>query len=110
MSGDRIERIRAAVESWRRGTISAPEAVARIGRIVAVRLADEDLPASIDPADPRLTLRLVTERERHGDGTETLELECGHKTTQLVPSPAPDVERLRCAQCINEIIDERRRK
>lgn len=107
---NRFGQIRAAVELWRSGKISAPEAIARVSRVVGVPLSAEPEPAMIEPDDPRLGLRLVTGRERHGDGSETLELECGHSTTQLVPSPLPDAERIRCVQCINALIDERRRK
>jgi len=109
LRSEKLDRIRTVVRDWKGGAISAPEAVARIARIVDVTLAD-DLPAMIEPDDPRLALRLVTGRERHGDGTETLALECGHSTTQLVASPAPDAERIRCVQCINALIEERRRK
>lgn len=103
---ERLERIRANVRDWKAGTISAPEAVARIARIVDVELVEE-LPASIEPTDPRLMPRRVVKREPAFHGGQYVYLDCGHVITQIVRD---DAERMRCAQCVNELIDERRRK
>ena len=106
---NRFAQIRAAVEDWKRGAINAPEAIARVSRVVGVKLSDDpiDRLALIDQNDPRLGMRAIIKRERDGEGAETITLECGHISTQLCP-PGPTVVRMRCPQCIHELIDEHR--
>jgi len=109
LRSEKLDRIRTVVREWKGGAISAPEAVARIARIVDVTLAD-DLPAMIEPDDPRLALRTVKTRVDVGDEMETVTLECGHVEVSRIMDPRPAAERRRCVQCVNELIEERRRK
>jgi hypothetical protein len=106
---NRFSQIRTAVEDWKRGAINAPEAIARVSRVVGVKLNDDpiDRLALIDPNDPRLGLRAIVARAADPDmpPSEKLTLECGHVLTQ--PKTPDKIVRVRCPQCIRELIDER---
>ena len=109
----RLDQIRAAVRDWKSGTISAPEAIARVARAVDVTLVESVEPGFanvIDAYDERLGFRAVTHRApgMSGKNTETLTLECGHIVERVAVTPALAAARVQCVDCIQEVIDEKR--
>jgi hypothetical protein len=58
-------------------------------------------PPELQGLTPELRFwRLIEERETHPDGSQTLTLACGHKTTQHIPLPASR-EYAPCPWCLH---------
>jgi hypothetical protein len=64
--------------------------------------------ASPSAEDARLKPRLIKQRVSATDGTEEITFDCGHVTVQIIPLPA-DCDRMMCAQCIYDLVRDRRK-
>lgn len=53
--------------------------------------------------------RLIEEREMQKDGTQEIELACGHRIIMIIPIP-DEQQYMQCAQCVNAWVDAERKR
>lgn len=73
------------------------------------KLAPQIRPGTIEISDddPRLQDVPIVSRLSMTDGGTEIQLACGHRSLQIIPLPV-DCTKMRCAQCINALVDELR--